>query len=338
MSHQRFHAFEKIQVQLITLAAIIVAAMVFWPAIRPSDRAAPVDFLAMGNFTQAAAFAGLIVILAAACGVATVNVRPQAAMLATMIGAAGISLKSHSIRPLLWLKEDSFGSLFASLLGELWLLAAIMLVAALAAWLARRLVSTIAPGLAWKDPLADLTNKQRQTVQPENSAVIFGRSFLGVSLRLAFQQVAIKGTRKAGKKLTSSEAWAGVFACLALTVVISAILLLVFLQSGQRGQIIYAVFVSFSVATVIAHQLYPIPLSIIPLAAPIILGSAFYILAATAVPGASHGTWMSVPLYANVLPIDWITLGCGGVMAGFWFSSRIHENRYLEQLEAPVEE
>jgi hypothetical protein len=303
MSHQQFHVFEKIQVQLITLAAIIVAAVVFWPAIKPSDTEAPVDFLAMGNFTQAAAFAGLIVILAAACGAATANVRPQAAMLATLIGAAGISLQSHSIRALLWLKEDSFGSLFASLLGELWLLAAVMLVAALAAWLARRLIAKTAPGLSWRNPLPDPS----------------------------------KDTQQAGKKLTP-KVWQAAIPCLAATVAIGALLLLVLLQSSQRGQVIFAVLVSFSLAALIAHQLYPVPLSLIPMAAPIILGSAFYILAATAVQGASHGAWMTVPLYANVLPIDWITLGCGGVMIGFWISSRIHENRYLEQQEEAMED
>ena len=117
-----------------------------------------------------------------------------------------------------------------------------------------------------------------------------------------------------------------------------AALLLVLLQSGQRGQVIFSVLASFLLAALIAHQLYPVPLSIIPMAAPIILGTAFYILAAKAVQGPSHGAWMTVPLYANVLPIDWITLGCGGVMIGFWLSSRIHETRYLEQQEEEREE
>ncbi len=341
MSHQRFHVFEKIQVQVITLAAIIVAAMLFWPAIKPSDTEAPVDFLAMGNITQLAAFAGLIVILAAACGAATANVRPQAAMLATLIGAAGISLKSHSIRTLLWLKEDSFGSLFASLLGELWLLAAIMLLAALAAWLARRLTTQVAPGLSWKDPLADLTHKQRQTVRVTNGPYIghaMGLASLGLLFTAAAQGAASKGARNAGKKLTNREAWTAVFSCLAITIAVSAVLLLIFLQSGQRGQVIYSVLVSFTLAALIAHQAYPVPFSVIPLAAPILLGSAFYILAAAAIKDVSHGAWMTVPLYANVLPIDWITLGCGGVMLGFWISSRVHENRYLELQEEPVED
>ena len=161
MSHQRFHAFEKIQVQLVTLAAIIVAVVLFWPAVRPSDPAAPFSFFSpQGSGIEK--FTGLILCLGIACGIATANLRPQAAMLTTLIGAAGISLQTHSIRTLLWLKEDSFGPLFASLLGQLWMLAGIMLVAALAAWLARRLVAAVAPALSWKNPLSDLTDQKRQ--------------------------------------------------------------------------------------------------------------------------------------------------------------------------------
>jgi hypothetical protein len=37
--------------------------------------------------------------------------------------------------------------------------------------------------------------------------------------------------------------------------------------------------------------------------------------------------------YAYALPIDWMTVGEGGALLGYWVSQRIHEIRHFEKAQ-----
>jgi hypothetical protein len=79
----------------------------------------------------------------------------------------------------------------------------------------------------------------------------------------------------------------------------------------------------------LARYVYPTRLTIAVWMMPILTGIVFYILATISV---SAGTPPRPQV--QVLPIDWLTLGCGGALMGSWLSDRMRETRVLETLDA----
>ena len=49
MTHRQVHWFEKLQVQIATLAGVLAAYAVVWPLVAPGDPPGPLAFLASGE-------------------------------------------------------------------------------------------------------------------------------------------------------------------------------------------------------------------------------------------------------------------------------------------------
>ena len=321
MDHRRLHLLEKAQVQAAAAAGIAIVYFAFWAVVRPSGPEDPVLYAATAGFGSAALFAGMVLLLAALCALATVHARPEGALMAALLGAGGISLRSDQLRGMLWHWQDRLPSLFLVMAAEVLLMAAVLLAAALVVDAIRRLIARAKPGWVWKSPHAD-----------EDSDAP-GRGRAGYTL-MSFLRPRPGGAGKprAGGSMRFAGEAKRFGGCLALSGVIAAVLVLLLLRSSDRGQILFALLAACLIGSLIAHQTFPTHHSVALWIMPLILALGFYALsAATAMRGP--GAWMHLPHYARALPVDWLTAGCGGALIGFWLSERICELRHLEQQE-----
>lgn len=338
MNHQKSHWLEKLQVQLAAGVALAAIYFLFWGAFRPEDPQLPITFLPTGSFGQGLAFAGFVVLLSGACALVTISSRPQGALLAALIGAGGVSLRSHQIRSLLWTSQSEFGNLYLKLMVEIVLLGAVLLVASVAVAFIRGIIGRIRPGWVWKDPLKNLTDEQRKKA---GKALLDRARFYGIdpaSAIAAFLLNRFKRALTAAATRPEAQAAPGktrdvIRRCLTfmlLGIGVGMALLLPFMQSADRGQILFALLASMTLAVLIAHQVFPTGCGTAAWGVPVALALLLYGLAAWIAGGAGDLGWADVPFYARALPIDWLTAGCGGAMLGFWISSRIHELRLLD--------
>ncbi len=319
MNHRRLHLLEKIQVQLATVAAVLVVYFAVWPMLIPADPQAPLTFLPTGAYVDAAVFAATVLLLAAVCSVVTVSSRPEGALLAALIGAAGASAHSAQIRSLLWMWEGRLPGLYGMLILEILLLAVVVFAAAGVVDLVRGIIARIRPNWLWRGPLIRLPDSESPGYRRRLfSFLIFGAFFRWPgSLK--------KNARKSPKPLMSLY-------CLGLGLLVGVILLLLLMRSPERGQIIFALLASFSIAAVVAHQVFPTPYSVVVWVVPLVSAVGFYVLAAVSA-GNGNWVWMDMGNYARALPVDWLTAGCGGAIIGYWISERIHELRHIERSE-----
>jgi hypothetical protein len=299
MSSRQFHTLEKLVVQLTSLAALAVVYFFIYPAVRVDDGQSAIAFIPTGSFPQAAAFVAMILALAAACALLTVSARPEGTLLAVFIAAGGISLHSPRFATLLWIRDDGYAGLFHTLILEMLVMAALLAIVILVVKIIRSTVGRIKPEWIWKSPLQDTPAGQGAAGGKLSRQMLIGRSAVSMCLGL----------------LTS------------------VVLLLVIMQSSQRGQVLFSLLVSFTLAVLIAQKLMPSPYSEVFFAMPIIVGMFFYALASVASVGESVQDWINVPHYARVLPIDWLTAGCGGAAIGYWICQRVNESAYFESQE-----
>ena len=190
-----------------------------------------------------------------------------------------------------------------------------------------------APGWMWKSPITEIALEKARGVENlsdgERAEVRIRYGLLGVF----FVNLGRKGTGKIAKGGPKGQWITRPLACLLTAVVISVILLQLLLQSADRGQILFALGVSFLVGVLVAYQVFPVRPSLVATAAPLLAAVVFYAMAAfVPIPPTPEG-WIKVPLYARALPVDWLTAGCGGAVLGYWISWRIHELRLLEKEE-----
>jgi len=332
MNFERFRLLEKVAVQLTTVAALVVVYLVLWPALRPADPETPVVFLSGGDYAQMAVFVASLWALAAACAVTTIPARPQGALLAALIGAGAISLRSPKIQALLWDWQGELGGLYCRLILELLLFAAAVVVAALIVALVRSVLARAAPKWFWTDPLAGLTDERQAGVGGAragwNWLELFGGSRATWRLVLSFGRSDGRG---AVKRRWGREALVRSLSCLLLSLAISILALMVLLRSAERGQLLLGMLVSFVAAVLIAHQVFPTPLAVVAWVAPLLAGVLFYALAAVSSMSRAPRAWAELANYAHTLPIDWLTAGCGGGLIGYWISSRIHEMRHVQK-------
>jgi len=121
--------------------------------------------------------------------------------------------------------------------------------------------------------------------------------------------------------------------CLGASILIASILVFLLMQSAQRGQIIFALFISFLMGTVIAHQRFATVMGIVSWLAPLVGATLFYALAAVSFGQGAGGGLPEIAPYARALPVDWVTAGGAGGVLGYWISERIHEFRHIEQTQ-----
>ena len=337
MSLRRLH-WEKVSLQVITAGFAAVVYFALWRALRSWDPNLPVTFLPVGAYAQAATFAAIVWVLAAVAGAATVHWRPETALVAALLGAGGVSLRSPPFRRLVWLQDGATRGLYVQFALEVVLLLLVVVVAALIAALVRLAAGRIRPEWLWQDPLVTLTDAERRKVaqaagKEETSVRLFAVPLLAL--------LGASGIRLAARRLSAREALRRDVESFGLGVVVAVLALLLLMRSADRGQILFAVVAGFTAAGTAAHQWRPSSDVLVAWAIPPAVAVGFYVLGwASAVNGGSQA-WIGLDAYARVLPIDWMTLGSGSSLLGFWISARMHEYRHLharEELEAQQKE
>ncbi len=328
MGHWRIQRKELTQVQVVTAVALAGTYFLLWPLLRPADPQGPLTFLAGGNAPGIVVVLVVMALLAAAAAAVTTHSRPVGAMVTALLGVGGLSLHSPSLHALLWERDGEFGGMFGGFIIELLLLAIGVLLVDVVVSTVRNGLAKINPAWVWKDPL----DPPPQASLREGGWFTAGGAIIGMVRELTARDGQDRDSRRQRLQL------AGL--CMALTAAVSVALLMLLMQSDARGQVLFALLGSFTLAAAIAHQAYPTRLVGGILLLPIVIGIGFYLLGmfASGSPEGTHNAWMRVPTYAHALPLDWITAGVGGAGLGFWISSRIHELRHMEKKEQGQDE
>jgi hypothetical protein len=335
MKHERHHWLEKLQVEFAGTAALAITFFIIGTLHGSWDPQWPATYVSTGSFGGLLNFALLVWILATACAILTISARPEGALFATLVGAAGVSLHSAPIRVLFWSKEASLAGMFIQLIVELVVLFVIVLGAVHIIHQIRALFTRLCPNWMWRgritaenviaDPTDALTAKKKLK-EFADGASLLGRIF-GRILGPEGMPFVSPGQEAKSRK----TALVCTISCLAATVLYSSILLMLLMRSSHRGQIIFALFASFLLATLIAHQQFATRFSLAAWAAPLVTGIVFYMLAMASSGNTGTNIWIEVQPFARALPIDWMTAGAGGSVLGYWISERIHELRHIER-------
>jgi hypothetical protein len=339
MNPRRFHWLEKIQVEFAAAAALVVVYFALGPAMRSDDPARPISFLAEAAYGRMLLFALAVWSLAAAAALVTVHARPEGALLAAAVGAGGLSLRSPRIEALLWERGESLGGLFLELIVEVVVLAVILAAAMLVVEVVRGLLGRIRPGWRWTNPLTvhegPVRSAQSEAAGSQQSKCIPAAPGMRLIAEVGKAQArrAVSDADRARVYLCGRREIALCCAfCLVITLAVAVPLMMILLQSAQRGQILFALLASFLIASLVAHQVFPAPYSFAVWLAPVLAACMCYALAAlTSLEGSA--AWTRVQNYAKSLPLDWLSAGAGGALLGYWISERIHEIRHVGQEE-----
>jgi hypothetical protein len=349
MTHRQVHWFEKLQVQIATIAAMLAAYAVIWPLVAPADPPGPLAFLASGEAAKAGTLAVAMGALAVGVCLLTFSARPEGTMAALLLGLGGLSLRSGPMRVLLWVREDDLGTMFWQMVLELMVLAALALAAALAVGVIHAVLRGLLGRWGWQDLLEVVSEgDQREYLRCLTGATarggeaegrhgglttsLTGGGFARIILEhLACGGAAAGGTGKAAMRPGDAITRCGLCFLTALALALGLIWLLA--RSSDRGQILFALLAGNFLATLVAYQFFPSRLSWAAWASALVAGVGFYVLAAVGAPRTGAGAWMFVANCSLALPIDWITAGLGGALLGFWASSRMHEGKFLDECE-----
>jgi len=329
MKHKHHHWLEKLQVEIAAAAALALTFFVLGPVRGSWDPQWPTTFLPTGSFAALCGFAITVWLIAAGCGALTITSRPEGALFATLVGAMGASFHSYPMRGMIWEYDGRIGLLYGVLILEVMLLTVVLAVAAQVVYIVRSVIARWRPRWMW-----------RGRVRPEGPGAEKDGSANESYVRLteaervaaaAFGSLGVFFWRQwSGKRKLRTELFeAG--ACLGVTILIASMLTLLLMQSTHRGQIIFALFISFLLSTLIAHQRFATVMGIVSWLAPVLAALLFYALAAVSFGQAAGSNVPTIAPYARALPVDWVTAGGAGGVLGYWISERIHEFRHIEQ-------
>ncbi len=327
MNHKRFHWLEKFEVQLTCIASLGIVFFWLWPLVMPADPNEPFVFIPGGSFGNIWAFGAVVLLLAAGCSLATLRARPEGAVATVLVGVMGMSLRSASVRSLLWWRENDLRPVFGGLLVELLLLGLLLLCVILVVGIVRMAVASVRPGWLWRNPLSHAPASGRTRFREA-----FGTLFFATE-----DFAAPKDPKSPGKKIAARDAFLRICSCFTFGLVVCLALALVIIRSSDRGQIVFAVAVSSLLASLIAYHAISVPTSIVAFVIPPAAGLVLYILAAFSAISGNPPTWSDIPFYAHVLPVDWLTAGCAGSLVGYLTSVRIIEGKFLHRDEDQVQ-
>jgi hypothetical protein len=222
------------------------------------------------------------------------------------------------MRTILWRFDDHFRPVYLSMLGETLLLLVLLAEAAAIIWLVRWAVRLFRPGWLWQDEPHDPHARLLEQASAEWHQFAHGLA---------------KG----------KHGWLILPACMALELAIATVLLVALFKSPERGQVAFALGVSFLLAALVTHQLLPVRLALPFWLAPMLMALVVYLFASDSFPPGTGPGWRQVELVARSLPIraalpmDWLSLGAGGAVAGYWISRRTHHARRNPEVQ-PAEE
>lgn len=326
MSHERWHFLEKIEVEAAALAALAFGWFVLWPMVRPMHVDETAVFVVTGSWARLAVLALGTWAIAAICAVLTISSRRQGALLATLAGVLAMSLRSVPMRPMLMRYEVDLPSLMAPMMLETLLLTAVVAGAVVVIEAVRLGARRVAPGWVWpetavthqKKPGAG-RGKARRNAGPTGGAPpsedaepgYLARRF-GLTPGLAIDKQMVPFVMP-----------------LVVTLAGGLIIMSMTLFSNDRMQIVFSLILSFFAAALAAGYLFPSRTSLPCLAAPVLMGIILYAVSAR-MPYSGVLTWSELGPWAHVLPLDWISAGCGGAVGGYWLSCRLLEAKAFQ--------
>jgi hypothetical protein len=321
---------EKLQVLVSAAALAALTYAVLWPFFAPADPEAPMVLLPEGRVFALAMLIVAMLIFAAVAAATTTLSRPGGAMLAALVGLGALSFRSETMRTLLWSYAGNDGTLYLGLLLELLLMAAGLIVAEFLAGLVSGRLNRIPRWPRRIEPLAMLDDDQLRrldeaevdTSDLEDADTVTPPSLLHALLAMR----KVRGQGKSSDATNSGKALGGA----ALGTVLGLALVSILLQSHMRGQVIFALGAAFLLAGMVLRQLAGGRWVGLASLMPIIAGPVFYAVGMlNAGRGVNLITW---PEPMRVLPIDWLTAGCGGALLGFWMAGRMKEHHIFESL------
>ena len=324
MKTARPYWLEKLQVYVGSAIALAAVYLLISPALMPSDPLSPYTLAGSWGFGPFAAFAVMLLVVAAIGAAVTVSARPAVAMLVVFVAAGGVCLRSESIRPVLWANQSDLAGLYRGFVLELLLLVLVVGACAAIVGLVRRFVGSVRPRWRWNDMHANLTKSERQKVGCDAELT---------SGWLSYEPVALWASGQEGQKklaLILPAIFARSAACLAGGTFLSIVMLLITMRSGDRGQVLFAIFFSTMIGVMVIQKLLPTPWLAVAWIMPLLVGLIFSLLSATAVIGDDTLGWLGVPMSGLALPVDWFAAGGAGAMVGYWTSTRIHELQIIE--------
>jgi len=329
MTDRRRHWLEKAQVQATAAVALAAVYFLAWPLMRPWDVNGALTFLATGETTRLAMLLGIVALVSLFCAALTLQSRPEGAVLTVLVALAGLSFRSGQMRTLLWRWPQDPRGLFWLLALETLVLALVLLEVIVIVQLARALARQLWPRWVWAEKLPDGQQSGRQKEVSKHY-----RPFLSDVPFLRFFGQLLDALHEAGGRKTQARGAAQAANALLLELAVALVMLICTFRSSERGQIAFAVAASFFVGALVAHQAFPSRGALAFWIGPILLGLLVYVLGALTGVGGAGPTWHNAVVLAfglpirSALPIDWLTMGAGGALAGFWLSRRLHHARY----------
>ncbi len=333
MARRHYHWLEKVQVQATAVAACVAGYFVVWPLVRPVDPQAPVAFLAGGTPMDAVLLAVAMLVLAALCCVPTVTARPAGTVAAMLLGLGGLSIHSGPMRVLLWARQPAMRSLFLRMALELVALTAMAVAAVLLVSLVRGVLTRLAGPLAYRDLLEELSESEQRDILAEATGEQFSPTSLtgGGFYRLIQERLGALEARRTGRRVPGGDILGRMGLCLLTALAAAVALVLLLGRSDERGQLLFAALGGCFLATLIAYHLFPTRSPLPAWIAPVLTGLGLYVLASVGSIQTGFNAWTHVESVYRVLPIDWLTAGCGGGLLGYWVAQRGHESKFLEQ-------
>ena len=324
--NQRSEIIEKLRVQFSAAAGLVAVYFFLWQTLASRDPLWPITFIAEGNIANLAVFTAILLGLAVFTSLLTLGLRPAGPLLATLIAAGALSLRCPQARTLLWAHQDNLAWLFTGMIVEILLLTASVALAALVISSIRYAAGRINPKWRWHG----------EEIEPAEEAL--RTDWIGELFALEVQSViSLLGKGKSSRRQAASGMLAKSLYCFLTGLVIANVVLLVVMQSPLRGQIIFALMVSFFVAALAAYRTFDVSSCVPAIAMALVSAVGLYTLAAfMSISGTS--AWMSVPIFAKALPIDYLTAGGGGAVLGYWINCRVNQAKVAEQRKLRLQE
>ena len=336
MDYRQHHLLEKLQVLLTTgvLLAVVYFGIGRW--FRPANPLGPIALLPGDELGKLLGIVVVLLVLAAVAATATTRSRPEGALMVALFGLGGVAILSPPMQTLFWSYAASTRSLYMQMIAEILIFAVGIMLAEGLGGLIRSFVAKICPRWLWTDRLSELSEEQRKTLKKLQIDLKWDKNILngdslavssGVRNTLLWNLFSlpsrVKNRTAAQKQIFRTQLQRGL-GCLFSGVLAGIVLLVLLLQSTERGQVLFALFGSFVLAALLANHLFPVRTFFVAWMIPMLTALLFYTLAAISGTGDR-------PQY-QVLPIDWLTGGAGGGILGFWLSGRLREIRIFEGL------
>ena len=308
MDYQRQLWLERGLVRLAGIGGLVLGYLLLGPVLVMDEPLAPLTFLQDG-LARLGMFVGLVLAISLVLGLVMLPARPGAALMATLLAAGGMSLRSCPLQSLLWYQGQNIPAVYAGLMGEVLL----MWVLAVAAWAiivgTRRLAAQVRPGWVWSGQMPGIATEGG-----------------GNTVAAALARTVSAGP--SAKRPSRAAAVAGVGFILVAAVVAMAVLVVV-LQSNQRKQVAFALVLAFGAAAAAGHRTFGLRREWVALLPPLVVALVLYALGMVAQYPPTSLAWTAAPMHARPLPVDWLTFGAGGSLLGLWISQRLMQEQAL---------